>query len=200
MPTSRTTSPVQSAFHTARWTRKPPHASIAARSTSSIATGSGVMHRQRARPRSRSWDFVPRNCLAGSIGGDATGIRWPPRSMLAACLQPPNSGSWAIHRSVNSPRSRPEFADCAPLFREERQRKPDDLEAQEGQRPIVIHALENLAHSDTGIVMLRRLLREQLQRIEQGLDPINTIREPKENKRIPTGAWNTILAPAAAGA
>jgi hypothetical protein len=37
---------------------------------------------------------------------------------------------------------------------QERQRKPDDLEAQEGQRPIAIHALENLAHSDTGIVML----------------------------------------------
>ena len=32
---------------------------------------------------------------------------------------------------------------------EERQKKPDDLEAQEGQRPIAIHALENLAHSDT---------------------------------------------------
>ena len=27
---------------------------------------------------------------------------------------------------------------------DERQRKPDDLEAQEGQRPIAIHALENL--------------------------------------------------------
>jgi hypothetical protein len=40
---------------------------------------------------------------------------------------------------------------------EERQRKPDDLEAQEGQRAIAIHALENLAHSNTGIVMLRRL-------------------------------------------
>ena len=43
---------------------------------------------------------------------------------------------------------------------EERQRKPDDLEAQEGQRAIAIHALENLAHSDTGVVMLRRLLPE----------------------------------------
>ena len=72
---------------------------------------------------------------------------------------------------------------------------PNDLEAQEGQRPIAIHALENLAHSDTGIVMLRRLLREQLQRVEQGLDPINTIRDPSANKRIPTGAWNTILSP-----
>src|SRR5882762_678962 len=83
---------------------------------------------------------------------------------------------------------------------EERQRKPDDLEAQEGQRPIAIHALENLAHSDTGIVMLRRLLREQLTRVEQGLDPINVIRDPSANKRIPTGAWNTILSPAEAAA
>jgi hypothetical protein len=81
---------------------------------------------------------------------------------------------------------------------EERQRKPDDLEAQEGQRPIAIHALENLAHSDTGIVMLRRLLREQLQRVGQGLDPINTMRDPVANKRIATGAWNTILSPAEA--
>jgi hypothetical protein len=83
---------------------------------------------------------------------------------------------------------------------EERQRKPDDLEAQEGQRPIAIHALENLAHSDTGIVMLRRLLREQLQRVEQGLDPINVVRDPSASKRIPTGAWNTILSPSEAAA
>ena len=83
---------------------------------------------------------------------------------------------------------------------EARQRGPDALEAQEGQRPIAIHALEHLAHSDTGIVMLRRLLHEQLQRVEQGLDPINTVREPKANQRIPTGAWNTILSPAEAAA
>jgi hypothetical protein len=83
---------------------------------------------------------------------------------------------------------------------EEQQKKPDDLEAQEGQRPIAVHALENLGHSDTGIVMLRRLLREQLQRVEQNLDPINTMRDPSANKRIPTGAWNAILAPAEAAA
>jgi len=46
--------------------------------------------------------------------------------------------------------------------------------------------------------MLRRLLREQLQRVEQGLDPINTVRDPAVNKRVPTGAWNTILSPAEA--
>ena len=63
---------------------------------------------------------------------------------------------------------------------------------------MAIHALENLAHSDTGIVMLRRLLREQLKRVEQGVDPINVMRDLSANKRIPTGAWITILSPAEA--
>jgi hypothetical protein len=48
--------------------------------------------------------------------------------------------------------------------------------------------------------MLRRLLREQLQRVEQGLDPINVMRDPSTNKRISTGAWNTILSPTEAAA
>jgi hypothetical protein len=53
---------------------------------------------------------------------------------------------------------------------------------------------------DTGIVMLRRLLREQLKRVEEGLDPINVTRDRSANKRIPTGAWNTILSPVEAAA
>ena len=76
---------------------------------------------------------------------------------------------------------------------EERQRKPDDLEAQEGQRSIAVHALENLAMSDRGIVLLRRLLREQIQRVEQGLDPINVVRDQDTARGIPTNAWNTVL-------
>jgi phenylpropionate dioxygenase-like ring-hydroxylating dioxygenase large terminal subunit len=83
---------------------------------------------------------------------------------------------------------------------EERQRKPDDLEAQEGQRAIAVHALENLGTSDTGIVMLRRLLREQLKRVEDGLDPINTVRDAYLSRGIATHAWNTILSPAEAAA
>jgi hypothetical protein len=46
--------------------------------------------------------------------------------------------------------------------------------------------------------MLRHLLREQLQRVERGLDLINVLRDPAANRRIPTGAWNTILSPAEA--
>jgi len=81
---------------------------------------------------------------------------------------------------------------------EERQRKPDDLEAQEGQRAIAVHALENLATSDAGIAMLRRLLREQIKRVEDGLDPMNVVRDARANRKIPTNAWNTILSPAEA--
>jgi hypothetical protein len=82
---------------------------------------------------------------------------------------------------------------------EERQRKPDDLEAQEGQRTIAVHALENLGTSDMGIAMLRHVLREQIRRVEQGFDPMNVMRDTGANRRIPTHAWNTILSPAETG-
>jgi hypothetical protein len=39
-----------------------------------------------------------------------------------------------------------------------------------------------------------------LQRTEHGLDPINVMRDPSANRRIPTGAWNTVLSPAEAAA
>ena len=61
-----------------------------------------------------------------------------------------------------------------------------------------MHALENLAQSDAGIVMLRRLLREQIKRVEDGLDPMNVVRDARDNHKIPTNAWNTILSPAEA--
>src|SRR5215468_5683737 len=77
---------------------------------------------------------------------------------------------------------------------EERQRKPDDLEAQEGQRPIAIHALENLAHSDTGVVMLRRLLREQLKllrcRTETTSDVAPRPRRGYLRRPVPTQLWS----------
>jgi nitrite reductase/ring-hydroxylating ferredoxin subunit len=75
---------------------------------------------------------------------------------------------------------------------EDRQRKPDDMEAQEGQRPIAVHALENLALSDTGVAMLRKLLREQVTRVQRGEDPMNIVRDPARNVAIPTNAWNTV--------
>jgi hypothetical protein len=78
---------------------------------------------------------------------------------------------------------------------EERQRRPDDLEAQESQRPIAVHALETLGMSDMGIVALRKMLREQLDRLKRGEDPINVVRGAAAKAIIETNAWNTILSP-----
>jgi hypothetical protein len=68
---------------------------------------------------------------------------------------------------------------------EDRQRKSDDLEAQEGQRAVAVHALENLGTTDTGITMLRHLLREQIKRVEDGLDAMNVMREPAGQSKAP---------------
>ena len=45
---------------------------------------------------------------------------------------------------------------------EERQRIPGDWEAQTGQRPIAVHALEHLGTTDVGVAMWRRLLRRAI--------------------------------------
>ena len=43
---------------------------------------------------------------------------------------------------------------------ETKQRSPGDWEAQAGQRPIAIHALEHRASTDAGVTLLRQLLRQ----------------------------------------
>jgi len=82
---------------------------------------------------------------------------------------------------------------------EERQRKPDDLEAQESQRPIAVHALERLATTDVGLIQFRKLLREQVKAVQEGRDPMNVVRDPALNHHITTNAFNTVLVPEHAG-
>jgi phenylpropionate dioxygenase-like ring-hydroxylating dioxygenase large terminal subunit len=114
--------------------------------------------------------------------------------------------AWPLEGGVPKPDWRPgtdisdEVRPGAALERsyEERQRYPDDREAQEGQRTIAVHALENLGTSDAGVIMLRRMLREQLKRMEQGLDPMNIVRDKDAAHGIPTGTWNAVLSPAEA--
>jgi hypothetical protein len=76
---------------------------------------------------------------------------------------------------------------------EAKQRHPDDMEAQEGQRRIAIHALENLAQSDLGVTMLRRTLREAVRAVASGEDPQNVFRDPAQNRALETSCWNTIM-------
>jgi nitrite reductase/ring-hydroxylating ferredoxin subunit len=56
----------------------------------------------------------------------------------------------------------------------ERQRVPADFDAQSSQRPIAVHALEHLASTDRGVIMLRRIVRDGIRAVARGEDPFGT--------------------------
>src|SRR5262245_46411424 len=53
--------------------------------------------------------------------------------------------------------ARPGFGQSDDRPYEERQRHPADYDAQSSQRPIAVHALEHLAATDRGVIMLRKI-------------------------------------------
>ena len=83
---------------------------------------------------------------------------------------------------------------------EEKQRVPDDMEAQESQRKIAVHALENLALSDRGVVLLQKGMRRAIADMTAGIDPQNIVRDAAAARGIPSHAWNTVILPEELGA
>jgi hypothetical protein len=73
---------------------------------------------------------------------------------------------------------------------DQRQRQPGDYEVQVSQRPIAVHALENLATSDRGVSMLRRLIRQAIRAVPQETAP----REPfrARDGRVSTFCQDTV--------
>lgn len=59
-----------------------------------------------------------------------------------------------------------------------------DIAAWAGQGVIADRSKESLATSDLGVKMLRRMLKEQLARVEAGQDPLGTMRDPNQNRCI----------------
>jgi 5,5'-dehydrodivanillate O-demethylase oxygenase subunit len=53
-----------------------------------------------------------------------------------------------------------------------------DFMAWETQGPILDRTRERLAASDRGVVMYRDMLRREIKKVEQGLDPMNVFRDP----------------------
>lgn len=74
---------------------------------------------------------------------------------------------------------------------EERQRHPGDYEAMMSQGSITVHALENLNATDTGVAMLRALIRRGIAAVADGKKFIS----PPRNTQgiIPTFAQDTVL-------
>jgi hypothetical protein len=50
--------------------------------------------------------------------------------------------------------------------------------AWETQGPILDRTRERLAASDRGVVMYREMLRREIDKVAQGLDPMNVMRDP----------------------
>ena len=49
---------------------------------------------------------------------------------------------------------------------------------------------EHLGVGDEGVIELRKLLREQIERVQQGLEPLGVIRDPEKNELIDLGVIN----------
>jgi len=58
---------------------------------------------------------------------------------------------------------------------------PQDNAIFASQEPILDRTLEILGESDRGIVLYRRMLREQIKIVERGGDPMNVFRDPAQN-------------------
>jgi phenylpropionate dioxygenase-like ring-hydroxylating dioxygenase large terminal subunit len=74
---------------------------------------------------------------------------------------------------------RPGFGQSDDRSYEERQRHPADFDAQSSQREIAVHALEHLASTDRGVIMLRKIVRDGIRAVAAGRDPRELLRESR---------------------
>jgi 5,5'-dehydrodivanillate O-demethylase len=100
-----------------------------------------------------------------------------------------NTIQFAYRTSVRKPGAapRPLTVKHTDLFNRDGRIIADNIPAQDmtgwvGQGPISDRTQEHLATSDKGIVLYRRMLVEQLERVERGEEPMAVIRDPKENE------------------
>ncbi|MBM4259815.1 MAG: aromatic ring-hydroxylating dioxygenase subunit alpha [Deltaproteobacteria bacterium] len=65
-----------------------------------------------------------------------------------------------------------------------------DSMAWETQGPVMDRSQEHLGVADEGIIELRKMLREQIEHVQQGFDPLGVIRDPAKNRLIDLGVIN----------
>jgi len=87
--------------------------------------------------------------------------------------------------------ARPGFGQSDDRPYAERQRFPADFDAQSSQRPIAVHALEHLASTDRGVIMLRRLVRDGIRAVAGGGDPFGADRP--DGKVVRTFTQDVVL-------
>jgi 5,5'-dehydrodivanillate O-demethylase len=65
-----------------------------------------------------------------------------------------------------------------------------DSMAWETQGPLTDRTREHLGIEDEGVIELRKMWREQIDRVQHGLEPLGVIRDPTKNRLIDLGVFN----------
>jgi hypothetical protein len=63
-------------------------------------------------------------------------------------------------------------------------RGDQDRCAQESQGPVLNRTAEHLGVSDEGVILLRRLFKQCIEAVQNGQDPVGTIRDPAKNENL----------------
>lgn len=77
----------------------------------------------------------------------------------------------------------------ASMTEQEHRDLPSDWEGQVGQGPITLHSEEHLATSDRGVAMLRRMIRQQVEIVKEGGDPIGVSHDPQHVNKVGSGNY-----------
>lgn len=70
-----------------------------------------------------------------------------------------------------------------------------DHMAWETQGPLANRSVERLATSDRGVIMLREMLKREIERVQKGLDPKGVVRDPAQDMMIDTKLMESIRGP-----
>lgn len=70
-----------------------------------------------------------------------------------------------------------------------------DHMAWETQGPVADRTHERLATSDRGVVMLREVMKREIAKVQQGLDPLGLVRDPTQDKMIDTNLEKALRGP-----
>src|SRR5262249_32489926 len=138
------------------------------------------------------------------IGKSATAAQTSDGPMWAGCIVPRDdprtifmelrpvseregvTPPWWADRSIMLPGQLP-----AADSHEACQRRPGDYEAQVGQRPVAIHALEHLGATDRGVIMFRQQIRRGIRAVKAGEAPQGLCRNA--GAVIPTYCNDTVV-------
>src|SRR5205823_3552035 len=173
--------------------RAPPRAVLGL--SRSLARAGHPEIRRLGQPGGSTPDNIPPAGLQlAAADGELGRSRPPPDSAPGSGNQPRERRGWQ-HDAGPVGDGKP-FKDPADGRYPQARYLMDDVAAQdymawETQGLIADRTTERLATSDRGVVMLREMLRREIDRVQQGLDPLGVIRDP-DHEMIDTGLLRSV--------